>query len=153
MDVREKAVSYLNSRPRTRQEVIRHLKDKGFTDNEILETVDELQQYHYIDDLAYSRMYFEYGFEKGRGRARIRRELVEKGVPSDLIEIAYDELEDIPDEFETALAIAETAVRGIDPGELEYPEKRRLEGKIGRKLAGRGFSMDTIRKVISRLLY
>lgn len=153
MDVREKAVSYLNSRPRTRQEVIRHLKDKGFTENEILETVDELQQYHYIDDLAYSRMYFEYGFEKGRGRARIRRELVEKGVPSDLIEIAYDELEDIPDEFETALAIAETAVRGIDPEELEYPEKRRLEGKIGRKLAGRGFSMDTIRKVISRLLY
>lgn len=153
MDVREKAVSYLNSRPRTRQEVIRHLKDKGFTEDEILETVDELQQYHYIDDLAYSRMYFEYGFEKGRGRARIRRELAEKGVPSNVIEIAYDELEDIPDEFETALAIAESTIRGIDPEELEYTEKRKLEGKIGRKLAGRGFSMDTIRKVVSRLLY
>ena len=75
MDVREKAVSYLNSRPRTRQELIRHLKDKGFSENEILETVDELEQYHYIDDLAYSRMYFEYGFQKGRGRMRIRREL------------------------------------------------------------------------------
>ena len=70
MDVREKAVSYLNSRPRTRQELIRHLKDKGFSENEILETVDELEQYHYIDDLAYSRMYFEYGFQKGRGRIR-----------------------------------------------------------------------------------
>lgn len=33
MDVREKAVSYLNSRPRTRQELIRHLKDKGFSRN------------------------------------------------------------------------------------------------------------------------
>ena len=153
MDVREKAVSYLNSRPRTRQEVIRHLKDKGFTENEILETVDELEQYHYIDDLAYSRMYFEYGFEKGRGKARIRRELAEKGVAPDIIEIAYDDLEDIPDEFEMALSIAEAAVRGIDPRELEYPEKRKLEGKIGRKLAGRGFSMDTIRKVVSRLLY
>ena len=153
MDVREKAVSYLNSRPRTRQEVMRHLKDKGFTEDEILETVDELQQYHYIDDLAYSRMYFEYGFEKGRGKARIRRELAEKGVPSDVIEIAYDELEDIPDEFETALAIAESTMRGIDPEELEYPEKRKMEGKIGRKLAARGFSMDTIRKVVSRLLY
>lgn len=153
MDVREKAVSYLNSRPRTRQEVMRHLKEKGFTENEILETIGELEQYHYIDDLAYSRMYFEYGFEKGRGKARIRRELAEKGVPSDVIEIAYDELEDIPDEFETALSIAEAVVRGIDPRELEYPEKRKLEGKIGRKLATRGFSMDTIRKVVSRLLY
>ena len=89
MDVREKAVSYLNSRPRTRQELIRHLKDKRFSENEILETVDELEQYHYIDDLAYSRMYFEYGFQKGRGRMRIRRELAEKGVAADVIEIAF----------------------------------------------------------------
>ena len=138
MDVREKAVSYLNSRPRTRQEVIRHLKDKGFSENEILETVDELEQYHYIDDLAYSRMYFEYGFQKGRGRMRIRRELAEKGVAADVIEIAFEELEEIPDEFETAYSIA---------------EKRKLEGKIGRRLAGRGFSMDTIHKVVSRILY
>lgn len=153
MDVREKAVSYLNSRPRTRQEVMRHLKDKGFSEEEILETVKELEEYHYIDDLAYSRMYFEYGFEKGRGRNRIRRELAEKGVSSEIIEIAYDELEEVPDEFEMALSIAESIVRGIDPSELEYSEKRKLEGRIGRRLAGRGFSMDTIHKVVGRLLY
>lgn len=153
MDVREKAISYLNSRPRTRHEVMRHLKEKGFSEDEILETVTELEQYHYIDDLAYSRMFFEYGFEKGRGKARIRRELQEKGVASEVIEIAYDELEEIPDEFETALAIAESVVRGIDPRQLEYPEKRKLEGRIGRKLAGRGFSMDTIHKVVGRILY
>ena len=157
MDVREKAVSYLNSRPRTRLEVIRYLKDKGFAENEILETVEELERYHYIDDLEYSRMYFEYGCRKGRGMIRIRRELTQKGVPSDIIEIAHDELEDIPDEFDMALAIAEStaasALHGEDPRELEYPEKRKLEGKIGRKLAGRGFSMDTIHKVVSRLLY
>ena len=153
MDVREKAVSYLNSRPRTRQEVMRHLKDKGFSEEEILETVKELDEYHYIDDLAYSRMYFEYGFEKGRGRNRIRRELAEKGVSSEIIEIAYDELEEVPDEFEMALSIAGSIVRGIDPSELEYSEKRKLEGRIGRRLAGRGFSMDTIHKVAGRLLY
>lgn len=153
MDVREKAVSYLNSRPRTRQEVMRHLKDKGFSEEEILETVKELEEYHYIDDLAYSRMYFEYGFEKGRGRNRIRRELAEKGVSSEIIEIAHDELEEVPDEFEMALSIAESIVRGIDPSELEYSEKRKLEGRIGRRLAGRGFSMDTIHKVAGRLLY
>lgn len=153
MDVREKAVSYLNSRPRTRQEVMWHLKDKGFSEEEILETVKELEEYHYIDDLAYSRMYFEYGFEKGRGRNRIRRELAEKGVSSEIIEIAYDELEEVPDEFEMALSIAGSIVRGIDPSELEYSEKRKLERRIGRRLAGRGFSMDTIHKVAGRLLY
>lgn len=153
MEIREKAVSYLNSRPRTRQEMIRYLKNKGFTENEILETVEELERYHYLDDLAYCRMYFEYGFEKGRGKARIRRELAEKGVSSDLIEIAYDELEDIPDELELALSAVKNLLRGVDPGQMEYSEKRKLEGKIGRRLAGRGFSMDTIRKVVNRLLY
>ena len=34
-------------------------------------------------------MYFEYGFQKGRGRMRIRRELAEKGVAADVIEIAF----------------------------------------------------------------
>ena len=128
MDVREKAVSYLNSRPRTRQELIRHLKDKGFSENEILETVDELEQYHYIDDLAYSRMYFEYGFQKGRGRMRIRRELAEKGVAADVIEIAFEELEEIPDEFETAYSIAESIVRGIDPKAEAGGEDRQETG-------------------------
>ena len=127
MDVREKAVSYLNSRPRTRQELIRHLKDKGFSENEILETVDELEQYHYIDDLAYSRMYFEYGFQKGRGRMRIRRELAEKGVAADVIEIAFEELEEIPDEFETAYSIAESIVRAGVCGEAEAGGEDRQE--------------------------
>ena len=71
----------------------------------------------------------------------------------DVIEIAFEELEEIPDEFETAYSIAESIVRGIDPKELEFAEKRKLEGKIGRRLAGRGFSMDTIHKVVSRILY
>ena len=76
-----------------------------------------------------------------------------KGVAADVIEIAFEELEEIPDEFETAYSIAESIVRGIDPKELEFAEKRKLEGKIGRRLAGRGFSMDTIHKVVSRILY
>ena len=79
--------------------------------------------------------------------------LAEKGVAADVIEIAFEELEEIPDEFETAYSIAESIVRGIDPKELEFAEKRKLEGKIGRRLAGRGFSMDTIHKVVSRILY
>ncbi len=153
MDVREKAVAYLSSRPRTRQEVVRYLTEKGFDEDEILETVDELEQYHYVDDLAYSKMYFEQGFQKGRGKSRLSRELAQRGVNSNIIEIAYEELDDIPDEFEMALAIAYDVVCKVDTQDLEYDDKKRLEGKIGRKLAGRGFTMNTIHKVIGRLLY
>lgn len=153
MDVREKAVAYLSSRPRTRQEVVRYLTEKGFDEDEILETIDELEQYHYVDDLAYSKTYFEQGFQKGRGKSRLSRELAQRGVNSNIIEIAYEELDDIPDEFEMALAIAYDVVCKVDTQDLEYDDKKRLEGKIGRKLAGRGFTMNTIHKVIGRLLY
>ena len=98
-------------------------------------------------------MYFEQGFQKGRGKSRLSRELAQRGVNSNIIEIAYEELDDIPDEFEMALAIAYDVVCKVDTQDLEYDDKKRLEGKIGRKLAGRGFTMNTIHKVIGRLLY
>ena len=154
MDVREKAVSYLNSRPRTRQELIRHLKDKGFSENEGLETVDELEQYHYIDDLAYSRMYFRVWLSErqrqdadpaGAGRRR-------RGCRCDRDRIRRTG-RDPGTNSRRHIPLRRGMVSGIDAKELEFAEKRKLEGKIGRRLAGRGFSMDTIHKVVSRILY
>lgn len=149
---RDRAVGYLNRRPCTKKQIIRYLTDRGFDRDVALEAAAELESYHYIDDLEYCRMYFQYGFEKGRGVGRIRRELAEKGVESDIIDIAYEELEEIPDQFEAALAIGETMVAGIDTDDLDFDAKRRLQAKIGRRLAGRGFSMDIVYKVINRLV-
>ena len=78
MDVRERALYYLNIKPRTRKQVERYLKEKGFSEDEILPVLKELEEYSYIDDLSYSIMYFELGFEKGRGKLRIKRELAER---------------------------------------------------------------------------
>ena len=108
-------------------------------------------RYHYIDELSYSRMYFQYGFEKGRGVVRIKRELSEKGVDSHVIEAAYDELEDVPDQFETASEIAAGMTAGVDWEQMGYEDVRRLQAKIGRRLMTRGFSSDIVYKVINRL--
>ena len=97
-------------------------------------------------------MYFRYGFEKGRGVSRIKRELSEKGVSSDIIDIAYEELEDIPDQFEMAMEIGHGAVAGIDIKELDFDAKQKLKAKIGRRLMSRGFSSDVVYKVIGRLI-
>lgn len=130
MDIRERAVNYLNIKPRTRQQVIIYLQKKGFEENDILEVVKELEEYHYIDDLNYSRMYFEYGFDKGRGILRIKRELAEKGVGSDIIEIAYDELESVPDQYEAASEIANSMLVGVgDIENMEYDQKQKTSGK------------------------
>ncbi len=152
MDVRERALYYLNIKPRTRRQVEKYLRENGFSKEETAPVLKELEEYRYIDDLSYSMMYFERGFEKGRGRMRIRRELAERGVEEEIIREAFDRIEDKPDEFEAAMEIAEDIVSGIDRNSLDYEQKRRLQAKVGRKLMSRGFSSEDIYKVIGRIL-
>ena len=152
MDVRQRAVNYLNIKPRTCMQVKKYLAGKGCSDEEILEAVKELEEYHYIDDRRYCRLYFEYGFEKGRGIARIKRELGEKGISRDIIESEYEELEEVPDQFEMALVIGEDMIRGVDMEALEYEERGKLKAKIGRRLMTRGFSPEVAYKVIGALI-
>lgn len=163
MDARTKATNYLNVKPRTRAQVIKYLTDKGYGSSDILDTVASLEEYKYIDDENYARLYFELGFEKGHGISRIRRELAEKGIERDLIEAVCNELEDqdaVPDQYEAALEIglAAAAEYGIDPeqdeaGEsLDYEQKTRLQSKIARRLAARGFSGETAYRVAKEVI-
>ena len=148
MDVREKAAqhaaSYVNIKPRTAFQMKSYLKGKGYEEDIIDDVIEQMKEYHYIDDYQFAEMYFAYGFEKGRGVSRIRRELAEKGVSSDTIDMVYEDLEEIPDEMEMAMAIA------MD--ELDYDARQQLKAKIGRRLMSRGFNSDVAYKVIGRLV-
>lgn len=152
MDVRERAAAYINVKPRTEFEVVRYLRGKGFDSKEIAETVAELKEYSFIDDLNYCRMYFEYGFDKGRGIIRIKKELADKGVKKDVIQQAFDELDDIPDQLEKAMEIGRCVIYDIDVEAFDYKEKQKLKAKLGRRLVSRGFSMEIVYKVMDRLL-
>lgn len=142
MDALEKAAAYLNRRPHTEKEVTEYLIGKGYAPDETASAVARLKEYSYIDDLAYSKLYFSYGFEKGRGRDRISRELAGKGVLRATIDQAYEELEEKPDECEMARSLAEQIVQesGGDPSGMSYEEKQKLQARIARRLASRGFS-------------
>ncbi len=148
----EKAATYINIKPRTEFQMKKYLKEKGFEEEVVSEVVNQLKEYRYIDDIEYASMYFRYGFEKGRGVERIKRELAEKGVRSDDIAIAYEDLEEVPNQVDTAIEIAQSIISGIDIDELEYDEKRKLQAKIGRRLMSRGFSSDVVYMVINRVL-
>ena len=141
MDALEKATAYLNLKPHTAKEVTDYLLRKGYEAEESEAAVKQLTDYGYIDDLSYARLYFEYGFEKGRGKSRIARELAGKGIPRDVIDQAYAELEQKPDEHEMALAIARQIIEetGAEMSEMSYEEKQKLQAKIARRLASRGF--------------
>ncbi|MBR6799999.1 MAG: RecX family transcriptional regulator [Firmicutes bacterium] len=129
-----------------------YLKGKGYEEDVIDDVIEQMKEYHYIDDYQFTEMYFAYGFEKGRGVSRIRRELAEKGVSSDIIDMVYEDLEEVPDETEMAMEIAGPIVSGIDIDELDYDAKQKLKAKIGRRLMSRGFNSDVAYKVIGRLV-
>lgn len=152
MNVRERAVYYLNLKPCTRQQLIKYLKGKDYDYDEIIETVNELQEYNFIDDENYCRMYFERGFEKGHGVNRIKRELIDKGVESYIIDQVYEELEDVPDPLDIALEIGKSVISRVNVEELDYDEKRKLQAKIGRRIVSRGFSSDIAYKVTGMLV-
>lgn len=153
----EAAAAYLANRMHTAFEVRRHLKDKGYTQDEISTAIDELLEMHYLDDYRYALSYFEYNREKKRGSLRAERELAEKGVDRETIRNAKEDFlfEQEVDEFEDALAAARGEVftkKDIFGDEVEVRElDDKLSAKIARKLESKGFSRGDIFRVLDAL--
>lgn len=158
MKASEKAAAYLAGGMKSELQVRQYLARKGYSEEECDEAVEELKEYHFIDDYAYAVAYFRAGFEKKRGERRIRRELEEKGVKGEPVEAALRELTDegdVPDEYEQAMEVASSVVRDYTPEEMEamdFATKQKLRGRIVRRLGGRGFSGDVSYRVAKELV-
>lgn len=146
----EAAAKYLSTRMRTASEVRNHLSAKGYTPDEIDETVNDLIGLRYLDDYQYALRYYEYNREKHRGSLRASRELTEKGVDPETVRYAREDFlySNKVDEYEDALDVAlnEISLRTADT-----PYDDRLSAKIARKLDGKGFSRTDIFRVLDEL--
>lgn len=154
MNALDRAVSYLSIRARSTSEVREYLKTKGYEEEEIRTTIDQLLEYNYLNDFTFAKMYIQYGFDKGRGQVRIKNELIAKGVDSNTIEDAFYELEDenaVPDQYEIALQIGRDVVADVDMTSLDYNDKKKIQARVGRRLATRGFNTDIVYRVIKNL--
>jgi regulatory protein len=153
----EVAYAYLANRMRTSEEVRRHLKEKGYGESEITETINELIGLRYLDDYLFSMRYYEYNREKKRGSLRAERELLEKGIDKETVRNAKEDFlyEQGVDEYEDALQIARKEL--YVPSDIygEAPRKRtvddRFAAKIARKLESKGFSKGDIFRVLDSI--
>ena len=146
----EAAYSYLDARMRTKAEVENKLKEKGYTEDEIIEAVNELIGMRYLDDYQYALRYYEYNREKKRGSARAARELAEKGVDAVTIKNAREDYlySEKVDEFADALAVAE---KELELKSAVCITDEKTAARIARKLDGRGFERGAIFKVLDTL--
>ncbi|HEU4964108.1 MAG TPA: regulatory protein RecX [Bacilli bacterium] len=144
---RDDAATYLMRRARSRQEIARHLGDKGYDETVVANTLDWLDRYGYVDDEDFAKRWVEDRLRfRPRGKAMLRWELQQKGVASDDIESALGELVDEQGEVEAAVQLLEKKVGRKQP---EWtPELKR---KLGQFLARKGFSTSVIYTALGRL--
>ena len=144
---RESALKLLERTRRTRSDLARRLKDKGFAVPAIAEVLDRLVEVGLIDDSEYARAWLagRWG-RRPSGWRRLQQELRAKGIADDDIERARALLAErgtAPDEVESAAKLVAQARRRF--GKLEpYVQRQRLYALLAR----RGFDSDTIRRAL-----
>lgn len=140
---RECALSLLEWSDRTEREMRRKLAEREYRPEEIDEALGFLKEYRYIDDEAYAVRYAR-SHAEGKSVRQIRASLEQKGVDRAWIDLALEATE-VDEESQIYTYIRR---KGYRPGErMEAAACRKLIGALSR----RGFSYDSIRRVIQQI--
>ncbi len=85
------AFHLLKFRSRSCQELNNRLKQKGFTQTEINESLDYLIELEYIDDEGFTRLFVKEKIkQKGAGPIYLKTELLKHNIPEDQIDKAIE---------------------------------------------------------------
>ena len=87
--VKKRALALLEKMDRTEQELYRKLAESEYPEELILDAIEYVKKYHYIDDYRYACTFIRYSQEK-MSRLQLKMKLTQKGVPRDVIEKALE---------------------------------------------------------------
>lgn len=139
------ALRLVSARSYTRKGITDKLHEKGFSPDIVAQTLEFLEEYHYVDDTDYTRRYIADALNmRGWGFYKIRQELSRKGVPREVVEACLQEVDVAAIERETILPLLERRLRG----DFERANVERAK----RWLAGKGYAYDAINWAAETLL-
>ena len=142
---RAKCLRLLERRAHSASELERRLKEAGFEQNVIEETLTALEQAGLVDDEEFARAWVSHRVETGTaGRRRLRWELQRKGIAEDLIRRVVEEGVDDEREAVQALSLARKRLR-------EQPADRPALLRVRRLLLSRGYGFQVVESVLRRL--
>lgn len=136
----ELAKRLLALRDHSSVELTRKLMARGHQDAAIAEALDRLKTAGLIDESRLIDRYIEERAARGFGPLRVRAALIEKGLPSSLIDL---HLKAIEDDWPAYLAEVHDRRFGNNP-----PTTQAEYGRQGRFLEQRGFPAEMIRRVL-----
>lgn len=152
MDIKDVALRYMQFRERSTLEVMKHLKSKNFTQEDIDETILFLKELHYLDDERYAESLMRYGTTKGWGPVRLKQEMAEKGISSEIIQEIIENCEITKSEKQLAM---EQAIKLLNRSGIEMDADKEIDerqlAKIGRRLMALGYHTGIIYDVLNKL--
>lgn len=139
------ALAGLSQRARTAHEVRQSLQRKGFAEPIVEDTVAEMERLGLVDDEGYARAFVRGRFSgRGYGPARLRQDLMRKGVARSAIDAALAELEDVEDVGAEAHAQAAKKWQSLS----SEADDRKRKKKTLDYLVRRGFGFDVARAAV-----
>lgn len=138
---RERALNLLKVQDRAESEMRRRLSQDGYPEETIQETLEFLQEYHFVDDARYAANYLQV-HGKRKSPAELKLYLQRKGVPREVIQEQMESAE--PDSGEAIRLLLQK--KHYRAGETTPEEEKKILAYLMR----RGFSWEAIRREMHR---
>ena len=132
----------LEKRDYTEKELRQKLENgkTEYTEEQIDGAIAYVKSFHYVDDGRYACKYIE-AMQSRKSRRQIEQELYQKGVDRELIQEAFEETGEVPEEEQIARWMEK---RNFHPEEADLKEKQRMYAFLARK----GFLAENIQRVM-----
>ncbi|MCR5451993.1 MAG: recombination regulator RecX [Lachnospiraceae bacterium] len=133
---KKRVLHLLEKQDRTRENLLHKLSEGGYPGNVAEEAVSYAEGFHYVDDERLARNYVAFHQDK-KSRFRIKRDLMSKGVSSELADVVIDE-EYTASEKDQIIGLLEK--KNYDP-KTASPKER---NSVYRFLVSRGYKTSDV---------
>lgn len=143
------ALRLLRLRPRSVQEMLRKLRERGHDPSAVAEVVGRLETQGLLDDSAFAEHYARVRSARGHGRGRLLSDLLARGVERRVAERAIDSVlaEDDVDELEAARQLALKRI-----GQLKGLPRDVVFRRVVAHLARRGYRGREVTEAVAEAL-
>jgi len=136
-----RVLRFLSFRVRSEKEIEDYLQKKKVEESIVKKIIEKLKKYRFLNDAEFTRIWIEQRTKlKPRAWRIIQFELKRKGISEEIIQGSKIKVQS---DLESAKILVQRKM-------LRYKNlpKQEIYQKLGRFLAGKGFSWDTIKKAI-----
>ena len=137
---KQSAYHFISYRPRSKAEVRKNLRGKGYDDAVVEAVIERLTELEMLDDWAFARYWIEQRESfKPRSQMALRQELFQKGIRSNIIDETVTEIDE--------MSSARRATANLANRWAHLP-RQEFAVKIGGYLKRRGFNYEIISDVV-----